>query len=67
MQYVIKWRSKTTGLCGGGTLPMSAEQADANIERANREYPDLYHWKEPANEVTLGDSRSSGSHGQTDG
>lgn len=48
MQYVIKWKSKITDKTGGGTTKMELSTASREVDKLNREFPEVEHWYEEA-------------------
>lgn len=48
MKYIIAWRSRITGFASWGVTKHSAEVAEQIVEQANKDFPDLRHWKEAA-------------------
>ena len=46
----IAWKSKITGATGNGEF-MNKATAEAWLEKANKEHPDLEHWLESKDEA----------------
>lgn len=44
--YVICWRSSATGKSGRGTKRLDSATADKWVDKLNKDFPDLRHWKE---------------------
>lgn len=41
---LIFWESNITHVRGHGTTPLDDDTAEKEVEKLNREYPELYHW-----------------------
>ena len=51
MKYIIKYRIGKPGIVGDGTTLFTETEADTQVERLNREYPGIRHWKEAKKEA----------------
>ena len=50
MKYIIKWRMRKSGIEGQGITPFTLAEGDTLVERLNRDYPGIHHWKEVVKE-----------------
>lgn len=48
--YRVAWKNKDTGASGHGEAVYTMKEAEQNVETANREWPEIKHWIELAEE-----------------
>jgi ArsR family metal-binding transcriptional regulator len=47
-QWIVKWKSRITGLAGQGCIKMTKQEAQELADEMNEKLPEIEHWIEKA-------------------